>query len=66
MRRPDNRDPDIVWKFFDLEFEKHDFPSVSWAIGSDWGVGSPYGITPQQYREAATKRMIELYGDRPA
>jgi len=65
MRKPDNRDPAIVWKYFDLEFEKADFPSVSWAIGSDWGAGTPYGLTAAQYREAAEKRMIAIYGPRP-
>lgn len=65
MFRPDNRPADVVWKFFDQAFETTEYPSVGWAIGSDWGMGLPYGATPADYKAAAEKRMVALYGPRP-
>lgn len=65
MFRPDNRPADVVWKFFDQAFESSEFPSLGWAIGSDWGVGLPYGMSASDYRAAAEKRMVKIYGPRP-
>jgi hypothetical protein len=63
--RPDNRPPEVVWYWFEKEFEKGlDFPSVSWAIGADWGVGVRV-LTPEEYKRVAYEHMIAIYGPKP-
>jgi hypothetical protein len=62
--RPDNREPAVVWENFNKAFETQEYPSVNWAIGSDWGMGTSYS-TPEGYRRAATERMERLYGPDP-
>ena len=64
MHRPDPRKPATVWKFFVAECERSDFPHVSWALGSDWGMGSR-PLTAAEYRKAAFARMERLYGANP-
>lgn len=60
--RPDNRPSEVVWNWFEKEWNKGiDYPSVSWALGSDWGVGRRYS-TPAEYKEVAYKLMVEIYG----
>lgn len=64
--RPDNRPAEQVWKFFDLEFAKgYGFPNVSWALGSDWGMGAS-AHTEETYKAAAEARMVAIYGPRPS
>lgn len=63
--RPDPRAPETVWRYFEEEFTKGlDFPSVSWAIGSDWGVGSRI-LTADEYKRAAYAQMTSIYGPKP-
>jgi regulator of replication initiation timing len=62
--RPDKREPAVVWDKFNKSFEGQDFPNVSWALGSDWGMGR--GVpTKASYRRDAEARMESLYGPRP-
>jgi hypothetical protein len=62
---PDRRPAPVVWQAFDDAFSKGpDFPSVSFALGSDWGSGP--ALTAAQYRQRAEERMTSLYGPRPA
>ena len=64
--RPDKREPAVVWENFNKAFETQEYPSVNWAIGSDWGMGTSSSIdTPEGYRRAATERMERLYGPDP-
>jgi hypothetical protein len=64
--RPDNRPDAVVWYWFEKEFSKGaEFPSVSWALGSDWGVGTRPNITAAEYKQMATARMEVIYGPRP-
>lgn len=64
--RPDNRPSAIVWRYFDEAFANGGYPNVSWALGSDWGMGMSFAPkTPEQYRAIATKRMIAIYGPKP-
>ena len=65
MYRPDNREPSTVWFYFNEAFEQDDFPTVGWALGSDWGYGSPAPRDSAHYREMAEARMTALYGPHP-
>jgi hypothetical protein len=64
QHRPDNRPAEVVWYHFEQAFQERDFPDVSWALGSDWGFGSPI-LTAEQYRARAYERMAALYGPKP-
>tara|TARA_R110000782_G_scaffold264106_1_gene357162 strand:- start:564 stop:761 length:198 start_codon:yes stop_codon:yes gene_type:complete len=65
MNRPiDTRPATEVWKYFDQAFDETDFPSVSWALGSDWGVGTPSPRDNAHYREMAEEKMTNMYGSR--
>lgn len=65
--RPDKREPAVVWENFNKAFETQEYPSVNWAIGSDWGMGTTASaaFSPEGYRRAATERMERLYGPDP-
>lgn len=66
LHRPDSRPSDIVWKWFEIEFTKGvAYPSVSWALGSDWGVGTRPNMTPTEYKQFAYDRMTAIYGPKP-
>lgn len=62
--RPDDRDPAIVWHWFEKAFEDSEFPNVGWALGSDWGMGSRV-LSAEQYKAKACGLMTELYGPKP-
>lgn len=62
--RPDNRQPAVVWYYFEADMARPGYPSVSWALGSDWGVGMR-SMTEAEYREIARKRMTAIYGPKP-
>jgi hypothetical protein len=62
LHRPDHRPADVVWYWFEQEFSKgQQFPSVSWALGSDWGVGKRF-LTPNEYKADAYALMERIYG----
>jgi hypothetical protein len=62
--RPDKREPAVVWDKFSKSFEGQDFPNLSWALGSDWTMGS--GVPNKaSYRRNAEALMTRLYGPRP-
>lgn len=64
--RPDSRPNAIVWYWFEKEFTKGQaFPSVSWALGSDWGVSTRPNMTAAEYKTMAIARMEAIYGPRP-
>jgi hypothetical protein len=63
--RPDNRPAETVWFWFEQEFAKGAFPNVSWALGSDWAMGSR-PPTADQYKALAYKRMVAIYGPNPS
>lgn len=63
--RPDNRPPEIIWRYFEEEFAKGNFPNVSWALGSDWGMGSR-PLSAAEYKDRAYARMTAIYGPRLA
>jgi len=64
--RPDNRPSGEVWEHFMRAFDGGDYPQVSWALGSDWGMGTTRALTPQEYYDLACRRMTELYGPKPS
>lgn len=61
LPRPDNRPSEVVWKYFELEFVNGGYPSVSWALGSDWGVDTRL-LTAEEYKAMAYAHMELLYG----
>lgn len=66
MCRPDPRPSAVVWHWFEREFEKgQDFPSVSWALGSDWGSHQSFAKTAAQYKAEAYALMERIYGPKP-
>jgi hypothetical protein len=62
--RPDRREPAVVWDNFEKAFAGQRFPDVSWALGSDWGMGTSTP-DPASYRRVAEERMTRLYGPKP-
>ena len=62
--RPDRREPAVVWDNFEKAFAGQRFPDVSWALGSDWGMGTSTP-DPASYRRVAEERMVRLYGPKP-
>jgi hypothetical protein len=66
MHRPDPRPSSVVWESFEKAFDGNEYPQVSWALGSDWGMGTTRPLTPREYRDLAVRRMAEIYGPKPS